>query len=72
MEALLAFAAALLALRLAGALAGRWRGQKAPQFAAWAASLAAYAVASGSPGLGRCGRLGLDSPSASTTSSAAC
>ena len=46
MEALLAFAAALLALRLAGALAGRWRGQKAPQLAAWAASLAAYAVAS--------------------------
>ena len=46
MEALLAFAAALLALRLAGALAGRWRGLKAPQFAAWAASLAAYAVAS--------------------------
>lgn len=46
MEPLLAFAAALLALRLAGALAGRWRASEAPQFAAWAASLAAYAAAS--------------------------
>ena len=46
MEALLAFAAALLALRLAGALAGRWRARKESQFAAWAASLGAYAAAS--------------------------
>ena len=46
MEALLAFAAALLALRLAGGLAGRWRARRAPELAAWAASLAAYAVAS--------------------------
>ena len=46
MEALLAFAAALLALRLAGALARRWRARGEPQFAAWAASLLAYAVAS--------------------------
>jgi hypothetical protein len=45
-EALLAFAAALLALRLAGALAGRWRARKEPHFAAWAASLGAYAAAS--------------------------
>jgi hypothetical protein len=45
-EALLAFAAALLGLRLAGALAGRWSAGKGPQFGAWAASLAAYAVAS--------------------------
>jgi hypothetical protein len=45
-EALLAFGAALLALRLAGGLAGRWRTRRAPELAAWAASLAAYAVAS--------------------------
>jgi hypothetical protein len=46
MEALLAFAAALLALRLAGDLLGRYRARRAPQFAAWSASLLAYAVAS--------------------------
>jgi hypothetical protein len=45
-EALLAFGAALLALRLAGDLAGRFRGNRAPQFAAWGASLVAYSVAS--------------------------
>ena len=47
MEALLAFAAAILALRLAGGLAGRWRARRRQELAAWAASLAAYAVASG-------------------------
>jgi hypothetical protein len=46
MEALLAFGAALLALRLSGLLAGRWRERRDPQFAAWAAALTAYAVAS--------------------------
>jgi hypothetical protein len=46
MEALLAFAAALLALRLAGMLARLHRERGAPQFAAWAAALGAYAVAS--------------------------
>ena len=46
MDPLLAFAAALLALRLAGDLAGRYRSRRAPQLAAWAASLFAYAVAS--------------------------
>jgi hypothetical protein len=46
MEALLAFGAALLAFRLAGALAARWRARRAPELAAWAASLAAYSVAS--------------------------
>ena len=46
MEALLAFAAALLSLRLAGALLARWRIRRAPELAAWAASLAAYALAS--------------------------
>jgi hypothetical protein len=44
-EALLAFAAALLALRLAGRLAGRWRARRAPELAMWSASLLAYAVA---------------------------
>ena len=46
MEALLAFAAALLAFRLAGRLAGRWRARRAPELLAWSASLAAFAVAS--------------------------
>jgi hypothetical protein len=45
-EALLAFAAALLALRLAGDLAARYRARRAPQLAAWSASLLAYAIAS--------------------------
>ena len=46
MEALAAFAAALLALRLAGRLLARWRERRAPALAAWAASLGAYSVAS--------------------------
>jgi hypothetical protein len=46
MEALLAFGAALLALRLAGALAGRWRTRRRPELLAWTASLVAYAAAS--------------------------
>jgi hypothetical protein len=46
-EALIAFAAALLALRLAAELARRWRRRRAPELAAWAASLGAYAVAAG-------------------------
>ncbi len=45
MDALLAFAAALLALRLAGGLARRHRATHRPELAAWAWSLAAYAVA---------------------------
>jgi hypothetical protein len=45
-EALLAFAAALLALRLGGLLAVRWRARRAPELAAWGAALVAYAVAS--------------------------
>jgi hypothetical protein len=47
MEALLAFAAALVALRLAAELARRWRRRRAPELAAWAASLVAYAAAAG-------------------------
>ena len=46
MEALLAFAAALLTLRLAGMLLRRWHDRGEPQFAAWAAGLAAFAAAS--------------------------
>ena len=45
MEALLAFAAAVLALRLAGLLASRWRRSRLPALAAWAGSLIAYALA---------------------------
>jgi hypothetical protein len=50
-EAILAFAAGLLALRLAGDLARRFRAQpehgSAVQLALWAAALGAYAIASG-------------------------
>ena len=45
MDALLAFAAALIALRLAGSLARRWRASGRPELRIWAWSLAAYAVA---------------------------
>lgn len=47
MEALLAFGAALLALRLSGLLAARWRERRTPQLAAWSAGLAAYALGTG-------------------------
>jgi hypothetical protein len=47
MEALIAFGAALLALRLAGRLFGRWLVRRAPELALWSASLLAYAAASG-------------------------
>ena len=46
MEALLAFAAALLALRFAGDLLARYRARRAPELGAWGASLLAYALAS--------------------------
>ncbi len=45
-ETMLAFAAALLTFRLAGALARRWRLRRAPELAAWAGSLLAYSLAS--------------------------
>jgi hypothetical protein len=45
-EALLAFAAALLSLRLAALLAARWRDRRRPELAAWSAALLAYAIAS--------------------------
>ena len=44
-EELLAFGAALLALRLGGDLARRWRERRSPELVAWSAGLVAYAVA---------------------------
>jgi len=44
-EALLAFAAALVALRLAGRVFGRWRVRHAAELLAWSAALFAYAAA---------------------------
>lgn len=46
-DSLLAFAAALLTLRLSADLVQRYRARRAPELAAWAAALAAYAVAAG-------------------------
>jgi hypothetical protein len=45
-DALLAFAATLVALRLAGGLVLRYRELRVPALAAWAAALGAYALAS--------------------------
>jgi hypothetical protein len=45
MDAVIAFGAALLALRLAGLLAGRYRRSRRPELLAWAVGLGAYAVA---------------------------
>jgi hypothetical protein len=47
MNALLAFAATLVSLRLAAALVHRYRARRRPELALWAASLAAFAIASG-------------------------
>ena len=47
MEAILAFGAALLSLRLAGLLARRWRERRQPHLLAWTAGLAAYALGAG-------------------------
>ena len=44
MEAILAFGAALLALRLAGLLAARWRDRREVHLLAWSAGLGAYAL----------------------------
>jgi hypothetical protein len=44
-DALVAFAAALLAFRLAGLLAARYRSTGRPELFAWSAGLGAYAVA---------------------------
>src|SRR4051812_46221694 len=45
MDALLAFAAALVAFRLAGLLGARYRASARPEMLAWSAGLAAYSVA---------------------------
>ena len=45
MEALISFAAALLALRLTALIARRWRATARPELAAWTGALFAYAVA---------------------------
>ncbi len=47
MDALLAFAAALITLRLSAELVRRYRRLRATQFLAWAAALAAFAIAAG-------------------------
>jgi hypothetical protein len=47
MEVVLAFAAALVSLRLAADLVRRWRARRTPDLLAWGASLAAFAAASG-------------------------
>lgn len=47
MEALFAFAAALVSLRLSGDLLRRFSDRRAPELAAWAGALAAYGVAAG-------------------------
>lgn len=46
-DALLAFVAALIALRASGDLVRRYRARRRPELAAWAAGLAAYALAAG-------------------------
>jgi len=43
-EALIAFGAALLTLRLSGLLATRWRERRSPHLLAWSAGLSAYAL----------------------------
>jgi hypothetical protein len=46
-DALLAFGAALLSLRLSAELVRRFRRRRAPELLAWSAALAAYAAAAG-------------------------
>jgi hypothetical protein len=46
-EVAVAFVGALISLRLAASLVERWRADRRPELAAWAASLGAFAVASG-------------------------
>jgi hypothetical protein len=54
-EALLAFGAALLSLRLAGLLAARWRARREPHLLAWGAGLAAYALGAAAIAAGSAG-----------------
>jgi hypothetical protein len=46
-DALLAFGAAVLTLRLSGMLLGRWRAARRPELLAWGLALLAFALASG-------------------------
>lgn len=55
MEAILAFAAALLSLRLAGLLAARWRARREAHLLAWSAGLAAYALGAAAIAAGAAG-----------------
>ena len=70
MDVLLAFAAALVTLRLAAELVRKWRVRRAPELLAWAASLAAFAAASGALA-GAPRRAGTIARSEPSTSSAA-
>ncbi len=47
MEVVIAFAGALISLRLAASLSDRWRADRRPELVVWAASLASFAIASG-------------------------
>ena len=55
MDALLAFAAALVSLRLSAELVRRFRRHRAAELLAWASALAAYAVAAGALAWGAAG-----------------
>ena len=55
MEAILAFGAALLALRLAGLLAQRWRVRREAHLLVWSAGLAAYALGAAAIAAGAAG-----------------
>ena len=55
MNAVVAFAAALVSLRLAAELVRRARARRAPELVAWAAALAAYAVAAAALAAGAAG-----------------
>jgi hypothetical protein len=54
-EALLAFGAAVLALRLTGLLAARWRARREPHLLAWSAGLGAYALGAAAIAAGAAG-----------------
>ena len=55
MEAILAFGAALLSLRLAGLLVRRWRDRRETHLLAWSAGLAAYALGAAAIAAGAAG-----------------
>ena len=55
MEALLAFGAALLALRLTGLLVARWRARREAHLLAWSAGLGAYALGAAAIAAGAAG-----------------